>query len=339
METFSNPEPNQGEDFSQFPGGKLVHLYQRKWKHYQLFSDFLKSDVAHGSPAKKTVDTYQIQIRQFFSWCLDNTIDPIMAKAKDIKAYRDYLLNEEYKPGHRYKRTTIALKLQVVKRFFAALIMAEVRLSNPAYSVQAPAELSITAEKIKYLPLQGIQNLLKCPDTSTKGTRDKAIIILMALHGLRVSEVSKITMSDIDLNTNTVSVLGKRQKKRTIYLTKDTAKILDAWLSVRALISTASDRLFISLEKNHHKGRHLSQSGVRKLIDQYLVAIGCKKHGISCHALRHSAATYALEAGASLYAISKMLGHSKITTTQIYADIVDARRNNPTEHLLKILNV
>jgi site-specific recombinase XerD len=111
---------------------------------------------------------------------------------------------------------------------------------------------------------------------------------------------------------------------------------LQEWLHARGNISAES--LFVSLHKNCEKGNGIQRRGIRKMVDSYLLKLSLKRKQVSCHALRHSFATLSRAAGAKLDAISKALGHHSVTTTQIYADIVDMRRENPASLLIGLLD-
>jgi integrase/recombinase XerD len=121
-----------------------------------------------------------------------------------------------------------------------------------------------------------------------------------------------------------------------IHLIAETREELKKWLAVRRMIHTDAPELFVGMQFGgpaDRRGLGLSTRGVREMVDGYLRKIEVKAPGKSGHALRHSFATNSLLRGANLYAISKMLGHSSITTTQVYADLVITIQNNPASFL------
>ena len=163
---------------------------------------------------------------------------------------------------------------------------------------------------------------------------------MMFNHGLRVVEVRRLDLESVDFEGGEVGklrVFGKRGKWRTIYLTPKTRLVLERWLAVRDLMKTNSRALFVSMHWAQVAGREpggrLTTRGIRGVVDKYLTAIGAKKPGYSCHALRHSHATHAVEGGAKLLALAREMGHKSVTTTQVYADVVDMIRDNPAKYL------
>jgi len=178
--------------------------------------------------------------------------------------------------------------------------------------------------------------LLRAPDitdASGKGFRDRAIMTLMVIQGLRVCEVERLKLENFRPEEGTDGALhlfGKGDKWRTVYLIPESRSAVDVWLKARDLMHVESQYVFIPLQWNRPHGDKLTRRGIRQAVDSYLEETGLKRAGVSCHSLRHSYATIALAFGADLYAISVSMGHSSITTTQIYAKIVDKMKHNPS---------
>ena len=172
---------------------------------------------------------------------------------------------------------------------------------------------------------------------SPQATRDRAILALMGVHGLRVAEVAGLQVSDVDLSAGLVKVVGKGQKARTIYLTEQTAAGLHGWLRVRVDVALAGVEAVFVVVGNHTNGTPLSTRAIRYLVDGYLETCGLKREGVSCHSLRHSAATWVRAGGAKLDAIAGMLGHASTDTTRIYSKIVDKMAENPARYLEAVL--
>ncbi len=300
------------------------------------FADFLRLDVAQGDASPETVRTYLGQLRQYLAWCASEGLHPAAVTEDDLKGYRAHLVAEGY------RRSTIATKLAIVRRFYQMAQARGYRQDDPARGLKAPADHTDRTELVKWLPLVAVKHLLNAPDTTTaKGLRDRAILALMALHGLRTVEIHRLNVEDVDLAAGQLTVLGKGKRTRVILLVDVTAQYLEEWLNARG--SSPDPALFISLHWGGHKGKageagkRMSRRGIRATVDGYLAALGLKANGVSCHALRHTFATLSKAAGADLLAISKALGHSSVTTTQIYADIVDKAANNPARFLVGAL--
>ena len=144
-------------------------------------------------------------------------------------------------------------------------------------------------------------------------------------------------MDVLDLNAGTVRVIGKGSKARTVYLTETSTAAIRAWLDVRSQVAREAERsLFVALDRRT-KGSGMSARAIRWKVDKYLTRLGLKADGISCHSLRHSAATWARAGGAKIDALANMLGHSSADTTRVYARIVDRMAENPSRFLEALL--
>jgi site-specific recombinase XerD len=297
------------------------------------FGAFLRLSVADGDASAHTLRSYHSNAAHFVTWCAGFGIDPARATDTDLMGYRKALVDEGYATA------TVGVKLAAVRRLYDAAQWHGLRADNPAAGLKAPRERTARAERVKYLPLTGLARLLAAPDPATaKGKRDRAILALMGRHGLRVAEVASLSVGDLDLSGDQprVTVNGKGRKTRTVYLTPPTVEALQAWLAVRPQIANGTDALFVAVD-NGHAGSPIGTMGLRWVVDSYLAGLGLKAQGISCHALRHSAATWARFGGAQLDAIAGMLGHASVTTTQVYAQVVDKMRENPAAYLDRVL--
>jgi site-specific recombinase XerD len=296
------------------------------------FAEFLRLDVANGAASPETVRTYWGQVRAYLAWCEGAGVDPTQAKPADVKAYRAELIAL----GRR--AATVAGKLNAIRRFYAMAQANGYTHSNPAEGLRAPQDRTDASARVKWLPLVAIDRLLKAPDSrTTRGRRDRAILAMMAIHGLRVVEIARLNVASVDLAGQTATILGKGGKKRTVILVDQSAAILREWLHARAQVAAPGEAaLFVSL---HHPepGTRISRRNLRRAVDGYLSDLGIKRPGVSCHSLRHSFATLSRASGAKLDAISRALGHSSIAVTQIYADIVDAQAENPAAFLVGAL--
>ena len=298
----------------------------------EIFGRFLRLHVADGDASPTTVRTYHAQATQFVTWCQQCDLSPASATEEDIIAYRKHLVEAGYRP------TTVALKLAVVRRLYEAIRWRGLRHDNPAAGIKAPRDRTSRDERVKYLPLEGLKRLLAAPQgDGPLARRNRAILALMGVHGLRVAEVAGLQTEDIDLSTGEVRVLGKGRKIRTVHLIDHTVGLLAAWLDLRQTLALDGvSALFVVVGPNG-TGTALGPRGIRYLVDKSLSDLGLKAEGISCHALRHSSATWARAGGARLDAIAGMLGHASVTTTSVYARIVDKITENPARYLEEML--
>jgi site-specific recombinase XerD len=301
----------------------------------EAFQEFMRLDVAQGDASPETVRTYWGQVQAFVAWCEEERIEPSLASHDDLKAYRSALIEDDY------ARSTIAGRLNSVRRFYEMARARGFRHDNPAEGLKAPRDLSEGTARVKWLPLGAVQRLLDAPDaTQATGIRDRAILLLLTVHGLRRMEVARLQIDDLDLEGLAISILGKGRKRRRVPLVEETTAAIKAWLELRAgLAAPRETAVFVATHGggNGGPGHAMSRRSINRLVDGYLEHLGLKRDGISCHALRHSYATLSLAAGARLDVISRTLGHASVTTTQVYADIIDIAAQNPARFLVGAL--
>ena len=287
----------------------------------QLFAEFLGLNVAEGHASSDTIANYKSQVRLYLQWCLDTSTNPLLATKKDIQQYRSYLIQQKYKPA------TIALKLNVVRRFYQGAIEQGLAKTNPAKEVKPPVHRSAPTSSIKYLELEQIKSLLALTEgDSLKLRRDRVIICLMALHGLRTIEVSKLNWGDISQQgeRQLITVESKRSQ-RLVQLRADFSSWLFDYLATRKC-PTAKTPIMISLSGNS-RGQRLSRDGARRIVNSYLEQIGLRCHQdeikLSNHALRHTFATQVYARTRDLRLVQQALGHQNPQTTAKYAHLVE----------------
>jgi len=295
------------------------------------FADFLRLNVAQGDASPETIRAYHSHVRDYVAWCTGVGLDPAAASYDDLVGYRKALVDRGFARG------TIAYKVAALRRFYEAARSWGLRRDNPASGLKSPPERTAPEERIRYLPLDGLKRLLAAPQGDTpRARRDRAVLALMGFHGLRVSEVANLVIADYASgNLPRLTVRGKGDKARQVYLVATTARLLDTWLEVRRA-RPGVRAIFTDLD-NCHRGREMTPRAIRYLTGGYLAAVGLKAQGVSCHSLRHSFATWSLHGGAKLFSISQAMGHSSIETTQVYAKIVDKVRENPSLYLEKMM--
>lgn len=297
------------------------------------FQDWIQIEVADGDASFHTRRSYTSAVRGYIDWCGDCGIDPINVGEDGIKHFRAFLID------NRYKRGTIGTKLAAIRRFYDALQDWDIRMDNPASKVKAKRDLTSRAEEIaeKYIAdREGFLNLWLLPEgTSLKAIRDRAVLRVLCYTGIRVSELCALDMADIKDSGDPKLLIrgGKGRKRRHVPLGELELEILREWISVRdVLVGEGNQALFITLD-NRTRGMRLGTRGARSITDRYLCQAGLKQPGRSCHALRHSLATWMLDAGVPTEAIADLLGHSSIAITSVYAKIVDMHRYTPSEVL------
>lgn len=208
---------------------------------------------------------------------------------------------------------SVARILSGVRSFFNFLILDGYIQNDPTELLETP---KIGLKLPVVLSLQEIENIISIIDLSTKeGQRNRAIIEVLYSCGLRISELTNLKFSDLFLNDGFIRVEGKGSKQRLVPISPTAIKEIDNYLLDRKHIDVkkgSEDIVFLS-----KRGTAISRIMVFHFIKQYAELAGINKN-ISPHTFRHSFATHLLEGGANIRAIQQMLGHEKITTTEIY---------------------
>ena len=296
------------------------------------FAHFLNVDVASGDASDDTIKNYACQTKKYFQWCDRKSIAPIEATRDDIKQYRRWLVEVK-----QYKPATIAFKLIVVRRLYAAAVERGLIAVNPAIGVHPPSECRDPAERITYLEQPEVPHLLNAipTDLSVPSLRDRLLVAIMMLEGCRTVEMHRLNIKDIirrGLNVG-LRVKGKRSL-RIVPLTADLVKLLELYLEARLEAGDellADTPVFISVARNN-RGHRLTRRSIQRIVDKYLKATDLKHtpgRTLSAHSLRHTAGTLALRTGSDLRQVQDLLGHADPRTTAIYAHVGDRWLNNP----------
>ena len=248
-----------------------------------------------------TVKYYLNIIKQYVIW-LDVALEE--ATCDNVDIYIDYLLRKRMHPA------SINLYLTIIRVFYDYLKYEEnVDLINP---VKRNRRLRVPRPLPKSLRDQEVVKLF----SAIKNNRDMAMFKLMLRCGLRVEEVSNLTLGSIDLKHRRIMVLqGKGGKDRVVYISDDALDALNEYLKFRS--HYRAKNVFL-VEKGTYKGKAISVRGIQKRIEYYAKKTRVK---VSCHRLRHTMATQLLNAEAEVETIQDLLGHNWITTTQRYCKI------------------
>jgi site-specific recombinase XerD len=232
--------------------------------------------------------------------------------------------------------TTRSHKLSIIRRFYDAAVKAELRPDNPAASVKGGKDMTPPEEKMKALTRGALIRLAETiPNNTITGVRDRLIIALMAVHGLRRVEVVRLDHKHLQDEDGVVSlqIHGKGNKIRSIFLRQDTYTTLQTYLKAKRMAGHPEEgALFISFS-NRTRGSRISRRSLNDIVDQYLDAASLKKTGVSCHALRHTFGTLAVEGGAPLDQIRETMGHEHIETTEMYVKAIERVKNNPANFI------
>lgn len=220
-----------------------------------------------------------------------------------------------------HKKTSVARKLASLRTFFQFLIREGKLESNPAKMVATP---KIERKLPNHLSMEDAVRFIETPDVNTDlGRRDRAILEFLYATGIRVGELTNINIADVDFRERMVRVTGKRKKQRIVPFGDPAAQAVILYMEAtrgtflnNCPVATRDPQaLFLN-----YQGTRITTRSVGRMIDKYIkqcVSI----HDISPHSLRHTFATHLLDAGADLRDIQELLGHARLSTTQIYTQV------------------
>jgi integrase/recombinase XerD len=218
---------------------------------------------------------------------------------------------------------TVARQLVTLRNFFRYAQVQDLLTTDPSINLESP---KIHRALPGYLRLEEVERLLAQPDEKTSlGLRDRAMLDVLYSTGLRVSELIGLRVMDLDRNSGSVTCIGKGDKERIVPIGKKALSLVDLYLrdSRPKLIDNRKSAKVAALFINR-RGGQLSRVGVWKILSAYGRKAGLRV-SLTPHMLRHSFATHLLERGADLRSVQLMLGHSDISTTQIYTHVVEER--------------
>jgi integrase/recombinase XerD len=297
----------------------------------EAFVQYLLHYVADGAPSEDTIRTYRHTVKQFVEWCLDRNVNPLEVTEHQMALYRSELVQ-------RYAPNSVAFKISVLRRYFDAVQQAGYRTDNPLRRLRAPRTNTADERPIKFLPedsLQRLVDVLPEPDTEI-GARDALIVLLMALHGLRVIEIVRLNVDDVEFEGNMARLYVRgKYHGRTVYLREDVTALLRRYLEFRG---TEPGPLFPARAINCY-GCRISRRRVSQIVDRYLVRAGVKTARLSCHALRHTAATLGYKYTRDIRAVQDFLGHRSPEMTARYVHLVERAENSPARKIPVRLHV
>ena len=174
------------------------------------------------------------------------------------------------------------------------------------------------------------------PNENLADARDRAVIGLMAIHGLRRIEAHRLDHENLNLDDESapfLEVLGKGSKRRRVYLRADTLAALQNYANLKLGADLPISGAFFVSHSNNGTGNRLSRQALNEIVGKHLSAAKLKKAGISCHALRHTFGTLAVAGGAKIEHLRDAMGHFHIETTSIYVRAVEKAKNNPANFI------
>jgi len=280
---------------------------------------FIQYLVKVQNKSDKTAQSYQSDLDIYFEWTKRAKVDPLQIEYRQLRRF----LAEQ--SAAQYARSTIARRLACLRSFFAYLEQEEIISSNPALLLQAP---KLEKSLPNTLNKKEIDRLLDANDCSTDdGLRDSALLELLYASGGRVSEIANLSLQDLKLDQGIALLRGKGGKDRYVPLHQLAIdKLRDYLSSARPRLAAkartdnnTSNTVFLST-----RGNALSADAIRRIVTKSAKRAGINRP-VTPHSFRHSFATDLLNNGADLRSIQELLGHTNLSTTQIYTHLSSKR--------------
>lgn len=290
-------------------------------KLYNLVDYFLAYLKTEKNASTHTISSYQKDIfhgLDFFKRDLKKDTEPELSELNHLSLRR--YLSWMQKEG--LARTTICRRLAAWRSFFRFLQREEILIENPFSRLSSP---KLIKKLPRFLYQDEVKRLVEAPDDEQPlGMRDRAMLELLYATGIRVSELVELDVGNIELNSGYMRITGKGAKERIVPMGSMAATALRKYLrkgriALLGKLEKPDWALFLNF-----KGKRLSVRGVRKIINKYVRKVGLE-YGVSPHVLRHSFATHLLEGGADLRTVQELLGHVRMSTTQIYTHVTGER--------------
>lgn len=281
--------------------------------HRKLFINYLRNEK---SVSENTIQAYTFDLDKLFEYL---TTEKSVEK---LSSLTDEMLNDFIKSLYFVKNDivfsskSIARIISTLRTFFKYLDNEKVISINPAENLESPKIPKILPE---VLSVEEMEKLLELPDSDNKlGLRDKALLETMYASGLRVSEVINLEISNVFFNDGFVRIFGKGSKERIVPIGKTALKYVTRYVKEsRNQLKSKNSQNYLFL---NFRGGKLSRMGILDIIRKYS-SMACINKNVHPHTLRHSFATHLLQGGADIRIIQEMLGHSDISTTQIYTHV------------------
>lgn len=296
----------------------------------KLINDFMVYLEVERNRSERTVRNYQFYLERFFGWA--EGVDPKAITLDMVRNYRVWLNRYKDKNGKGMKKNTQNYHLIALRSFLKYLSKRDIDTLAPE-----KIELARMPERhVEFLEEHELQRLLEMPMTRKDGRkigekemtivqlRDKAILELLFSSGMRVSELASLRRDSVNLKREEFTVRGKGDKPRVVFMSNDARLWLERYLAKRHDVEPF---LFVGHDRaasGREEAVALTPRSVQRIVKQCAKVAGITK-AITPHTMRHTFATDLLRNGADIRSVQTMLGHSSITTTQIYTHITDER--------------
>ena len=300
------------------------------------FYEYLPRYIAGGAPTADTRDTYELAIRLFLHWCMEQNLHPL----SDVHDYQIRIYMEEMR-ARGYSAATLMIKGAAIRAFYKVAQRLSFIAENPCADLQLrnPQHLD---EDYKYLTVDQIKEIcqgLAADQNALRRLRNLLIVYLMGVEGLRVVEVMRLSDEDIDWQRGRIEIRGKGHAG-IIYPCEETFQLLKAYIEERGPVPQ-ENRLtptVISCSRNNAQGR-ITRVGIRYVINKALTDAGLKQPGYACHLFRHSCGTNLYQETKDLRVVQETLRQRSPKVTAKYAHVHDRMERRYTRGITPGLSV
>ena len=278
-----------------------------------LIDSFIDSIWLEKGLSKNTLSSYRLDISAFDNWLGSRSLEEI-----DKAILLDYL---SFRLKRGYSSRSTARTLSSLRAFYSFLVKTSIVRNNPTAKIDSP-KLGHSLPKV--LSEKDIDKLIHSPDTKEPlGLRDRAMLELLYSSGLRVSELIKLEIINLNLRQGVVRIMGKGEKERLVPIGEEAMEWINKYLnsSREVLLGKESKDQHLFVTK---RGKGMTRQAFWYRIKKYALRSGIDK-SLSPHTLRHAFATHLLNHGADLRTVQLLLGHTSLSTTQIYTEVAKER--------------
>ncbi|CAI1109232.1 Tyrosine recombinase XerD [Serratia liquefaciens] len=282
---------------------------------HALIEQFLDALWLERNLAENTLASYRLDLQALVAWLNQQNISLVKAQALDLQAF----LAERVEGG--YKATSSARLLSAMRRLFQYLYRENMRTDDPTALLASP---KLPQRLPKDLSEEQVDALLQAPCVDQPlELRDKAMLEVLYATGLRVSELVGLTISDVSLRQGVVRVIGKGNKERLVPLGEEAVYWIENYLEHGRPWMVNGQALDVLFPSN--RCQQMTRQTFWHRIKHYAILAGIDSERLSPHVLRHAFATHLLNHGADLRVVQMLLGHSDLSTTQIYTHVATER--------------
>ena len=274
-------------------------------KEVQSFLEYLKFERNY---SENTLLGYKNELRKYYQYLEEKKIHPFKITKQEIWDYLKYL------DQLKYTNTSVARHITALRSYYSYLKEQGYIVTNIFKTVHNPKTKRKLPDTLNYEEIATLLDFQN--ETTPRELLCRCMFELLYATGMRVSELVNIQLKDIDMKEKSIRTLGKGQKERIVFFGEYALSALEDYLKVRPLLMKENtDYLFLN-----SKGEQLKRASIEQIVDKRVREV-CLTHHASPHTLRHTFATHMLENGADIRTVQELLGHEKLSTTQIYTHL------------------